>query len=149
CAKATLHRTVLRKGFLHRVDLIALSQPLDRQHLVPLGFEGKNETRINRFAVQQHRTGAALALAAALLGTGQVQLFPQELQERLARLDRHFIGCTIHGQRNETFHTPLLITGKDAAPTASAACRALTPDSACSALPPCPCDRRRNSARRK
>jgi hypothetical protein len=61
------------------MQLVTLGQPLDGCHLPALGFERKNQAGIDRLAVEQHRTGAALALTTAFFRTRQMQLFAQQL----------------------------------------------------------------------
>jgi len=43
------------------------------------------QAREHRKAIHQHRARAALAQLAAVLGPGEVQLFPQDLEQGLVR----------------------------------------------------------------
>ena len=47
-----------------------------------LGARGGRPAGEDALAVDQHRAGAALALAAAVLGAGQLQVFAQDVEQR-------------------------------------------------------------------
>ena len=51
-------------------------------------------------AVDQHRAGAALAVVAALLGAGQVELVAQQVEERGPGLDRQVPNFAVDRQGN-------------------------------------------------
>jgi hypothetical protein len=65
------------------------AQTLNRKHLFAVGFGSKNQARIHRLPIEKHRAGPAVSLAAALLGTRQTGIIPNELNQGLA--DGHVI----------------------------------------------------------
>ena len=81
-AVAALKRIVLHKGFLHRMQLSAGGQPLDGHHLFSADFPDGRLTGTHGLVVDQHGTGAAQSLAAAVFGAGQTQIGPQHPQQR-------------------------------------------------------------------
>ena len=66
-AEPALHRARLDERLLHPVQPIAVREPLDRRHLVPVGLRGEHEARADERPVEQHRARAALALLARVL----------------------------------------------------------------------------------
>ena len=67
---------------------LASGEALDRRDLAPLHERREREARLHALAVHQHRAGAALAEAAALLRAGQVQVLAQGIEQRGARVER-------------------------------------------------------------
>ena len=61
------------------------SQPFDGDDLVAIRFRGQHQARVDRAAVQQHRAGAAFALAAAFLRAGETELIAQRFEQRVVR----------------------------------------------------------------
>jgi hypothetical protein len=51
-----------------------------------LVHHGQRQAGVDALAVEQHRAGAALAMVAALLGAGQVQVLAQRVEQRGARV---------------------------------------------------------------
>ena len=66
---------MLDEGRLHRMQGVGRAQPLDGRYFVFFVHHGKREARIDPHAVYQHRARATLAVIAALLGSGQLQVF--------------------------------------------------------------------------
>ena len=69
---------------LHRVEVVAVGEPLDRRHVVAVGLRGEHEARTDERPVEQHRARSALALLARVLRAGVAQLLAQRVEERLA-----------------------------------------------------------------
>ncbi len=69
-AEPALKRVVLDERALHGVQLPVTREALDGYHLAPIGGRGQHHASVHPVAVEQHRTGAALAVVAALLGAG-------------------------------------------------------------------------------
>src|SRR5690606_34000937 len=84
-ADAALQRPVLQERLLQRVQA-ARGQAFDGDDFPSRGFHRQDQAAVDGPAVQQHAARAAVAVAAAFLGAGQAQLFPQHLQQRLPRL---------------------------------------------------------------
>ena len=63
---------------------LALGQTLNRRDLSPLDESRERQARFHAFAVHQHRAGAALPKAAALLRAGEVQVLAQSIEQRCA-----------------------------------------------------------------
>ena len=75
-----------------------LGQPLDRDDLPFHAFQAKGQAGEDRLAVHQHRTGAALPELAAVLGSGQIEVLPEHLQEGLVGGKRDLAGLAVHPQ---------------------------------------------------
>ena len=87
-AVAALEGVALDEGGLQRVQLFALRQALDGRDLAPLDEGSEREARFHALAVHQHRAGAALAEAAALLRAREMQVLAQGVEQRGARIER-------------------------------------------------------------
>src|SRR3954466_16387624 len=70
-AVAALERVVLDERPLHRVQLVAVGEPLDRGDLVPGGRHRQRQAGQHPAAVDPHGAGPAGALVAALLAAGE------------------------------------------------------------------------------
>ncbi len=56
--------------------------------LVALVHHRERQARIDAPAVDDHRAGAALAVVAALLGAGEMQMLAQRVEQRGARIEQ-------------------------------------------------------------
>ena len=83
-AEAALHRARLDERLLHAVQPVAVGEPLDRDHVVPVRLRRQHEARAHEHAVEQHRARAALALLARVLRARHVELLAQRVEQRLA-----------------------------------------------------------------
>ena len=78
---------MLVKRGLHRVQLAALGEPLDRGDLRAVGLDREHRARLDRPAVDVDGAGAALAGVAADVRAGEPELLAQRLDEQRAPLD--------------------------------------------------------------
>ena len=77
-----MHRVSVDERFLDRMQFAVLFQSLDGlDFLLPNRTNGP-AARPYRHAIQQYRTRAAFAFAAAVLGAGQLQVIAQDAQQR-------------------------------------------------------------------
>src|SRR5699024_3405079 len=83
-AEAALHGTALHEGFLHRVQLVALREPLHGADLTTLDLARGDHAGTRRNTVQIHRARAALALFTGVLRARESQPFTQDVQQALA-----------------------------------------------------------------
>src|SRR5207247_3459383 len=81
-AVAALEGILVDKGLLHRMQLVALREPLDREDLLPLGGERQRQARYYPPAVDQYGAGTALSVVAAFLGGGQTDVLARRLERR-------------------------------------------------------------------
>ena len=73
------------------------------------GLRDRRLAGVRPLAVDQHRAGAALALAAAVLRAGQSQVLAQHVQQRPLRIGRHRARLTVHGQFDSCIHSVALV----------------------------------------
>ena len=99
-AIAALEGVALDEGGLQRMELVALRQALDGRDLAPLHEGSEREARFHALAVHQHRAGAALAEAAALLRAGQMQVLAQRIEQRGARIERQPMLGSVDAQHD-------------------------------------------------
>lgn len=70
--------------------MTVVRQPLDRLQFRPFRFDSENDATIHRHTVHQNCAGTAIAIVAALFGTGQPQRLPQHFQQTLPGLAQEF-----------------------------------------------------------
>ena len=70
-AKAALQGMVLAERRLHRVELVAFGEPLDRDDVGPRGLRRQHRARFDRAAVEVNDAGTALTRIASNMGSGQ------------------------------------------------------------------------------
>ncbi len=87
-AVTALHRAGLEPGLLHRVQDAVLGQPLDGRHPLPGGLGRGQRAGLDGAAAEQHRAGAADALAAAELGAGHPEIIAEHLEQAPVRAAR-------------------------------------------------------------
>src|SRR4051812_23700989 len=96
-AEAALQRRVFEEFLLHRMQLVAFGDALDRRDLAALGLDAEHQARAHDLAVGDDRAGAAIARAAAFLAAGQAELVAQHVEHGLLRLaeilDRLSVDC--------------------------------------------------------
>ena len=74
---AALEAIMLDEGGLHRMQLLALRETFDGRDLVAFHSRGEKETGIHPPAIDEHGAGAALAMVAAFLRAGEVEMLAQ------------------------------------------------------------------------
>src|SRR5262245_60768104 len=80
-AIAALEGVVLDEGVLQGVQGAILGQPLDGRDMRAILHDGKRQAGIDAPAVDQDGASSALAMVAALLGTGQVEAVAQGVEQ--------------------------------------------------------------------
>ena len=87
------------KGLLERVQAAIGGHPFDGLDLPPLELDGQGQAGEHREPVNQHRAGTAFPQLATMLGSGQVEVLPEDLEEALVRRDHHVPGLSVDRQR--------------------------------------------------
>ncbi|MBA7613157.1 hypothetical protein ES703_20402 [subsurface metagenome] len=104
CAIPALHRPFCKEGFLNRMQGIARGQSFDSSDSLLISLSHGDKTRQDTFAIHQDAAGTAAALAAAVLGTGQMQLLPQDIKKRPFRVGGDGPFYSINSQANRHIH---------------------------------------------
>jgi hypothetical protein len=97
-AVAALRHVMIEPSLLHPVQGAVLSQPFNRGDLLALGCAHRQRARAHRRPVDVNGAGAALRDAAAILGAGQADLFPQCPQQRGVGVDADLVRFSINGE---------------------------------------------------
>ena len=79
---------------------VAAREALDGGDLRAVLHHRESEARIDPPAIDQDRAGAALAVVAALLGPGEIEMQAQQVEQRRPRRDREFVLDAIDVQGN-------------------------------------------------
>ena len=95
-AVAALVAVVLHEGGLHRVQVLGRAQALDRGDAVALVHHGQRQAGIDPPPVDDDRAGAALAVIAALLGAGEMQMLAQRIEQRGPRVELELARLAVH-----------------------------------------------------
>src|SRR5262249_5841877 len=98
-AEAALQTVVLDEGLLHRVELVALRQPLDGADRPTLCLHREHQTGAYRLAVEQHRAGAADPVLAADMRSGLAAIVADRVDQRAPRIDADVIAAAVDGER--------------------------------------------------
>src|SRR5581483_4561014 len=91
----TLRSAALKKSLLQRVKLPAARESFDRGDVRPPRLAHRHEAGVDHFAVNDHRTRAALAFAAAFLRPGQPQILAQHVEQPLQGRRVNFAGGAV------------------------------------------------------
>ncbi len=108
-AKAALKRVVLMERLLHWVELAALGQTLDCRDGGTICFDGQHGATLDGATVNVDDTGTAVAGVAADVGSRELELFAQQLDEECARLDLDGDLPLVHLQRDPTHGSSKLV----------------------------------------
>jgi len=86
-AEAALKSRMAREGVLEPFELGSLGQPLDGQHLAPLGVSREEATGRDRSSVYQHGARPAGLHVAGPFRAREPQSIAEEVEQQLLRLD--------------------------------------------------------------
>ena len=106
--KTALQPVIFAKCFLHWVQLVAVRNSLDGDHIGAFELLRQYCARLERDAVHKYYAGSALARVTAYMGSGQSQFFAQILNEKRSpfALGRDLLA--VHRHRNGRCHWTLL-----------------------------------------
>lgn len=97
-AVAALKGVVLDEGRLHGMKGASRCQALDGGDILAFGHHGEGEARERPASVDVHRTGAAFATIAALLGSGETEALAQRVEQRRPRINLQPIRSAVDTQ---------------------------------------------------
>src|SRR6218665_2920461 len=100
---AALEAVALNESFLHRMQLIAVCQSFDGGNFLSRYHCGKREAAQYPGAIDVHGTGSALTMIATFFGTGEMEIFPEQVQQGSAGIHgSQFVLLLVDhdGQRN-------------------------------------------------
>src|SRR4051812_28432104 len=87
---------MLHKGGLHRVQVLGRAQPLDGGDAVAFVHNRERQARKHPPAADDDGAGAALAVIAALFGTGKTEMFTQGVEQRGSRVEIEDARLAVH-----------------------------------------------------
>jgi hypothetical protein len=85
-AEPALEAVVSDESGLDGMEFVAASDAFDREDFGAVTAERQSQTRIDPSSVDQDRTCAALAAVASLLGSRQVEMLTEQIEEGYARV---------------------------------------------------------------
>src|SRR5258706_15524060 len=96
-AESALQAVLLGEALLHRMQLAALLQALDRGDLGAVGLHREHRAGFDRLAVEVHRAGAAMDRIAAHVRARHPEHFGDKVHEQKARLDFRLAHRAVDG----------------------------------------------------
>jgi hypothetical protein len=85
----------LPESFLDSMKIAVLGKTLNGHDVRTGRLDCEHRARLDRGAVDKNRTGTAVTALAPDVGSGQVQRFPQEMDQERSRIDFAVDGSTI------------------------------------------------------
>src|SRR5258705_7633201 len=82
------------------MQIVALGKTLDGRDRLSVMHHRKRQTGVDAASVNQHRAGAALAVIAPLLRTGQREMFTQRIQQCRAWIERQRMRAAVDLKRH-------------------------------------------------
>ncbi len=99
-AVTALVAVVLDEGRLHGVEIVRRAQAFHGGDLVTLVHHRQGQAGVHPPAVHHHGAGAALAVVAAFLGAGELQLFAQGIEQGQPGVGGKTAGRAVDGKRH-------------------------------------------------
>ena len=85
-AIAALRGLLVHEGTLQRPGMLNRAEPLECRDLLASEHLDRDDAGKHRLAIDDHGAGAALAEPAAVLGSVELEIFPQYIQQRRLRV---------------------------------------------------------------
>src|SRR5436190_10448406 len=131
-AIATLQRIAIAKHSLQVRDLTAVGQALDSLDRCAVQLNGQYQAGTNDVAIHAHRASSTKAVFATDMGSGQLEMFAQEIRQIESRENMRLdaLAIDIERDRNRTSHAfpPALRSGR---PRSAATPRAISTFARC------------------
>ena len=86
---------MLGERLLHRVQGLAVRQPLDGGDVEAVERHGEHKARVRPPPVHEDGAGPALAVVAALLGAREAHPLAQQVEQRRARIELERVLVTV------------------------------------------------------
>src|SRR5262249_37711867 len=103
-AEAALQAVIVAKGFLQRMQLVGAGRDaLDGENLVAVSLHGQHEAGARREAVEQDRAGAAYAVLAAEMRSGEAEMVADEIRQGEADLHLLLVAGAVDSHRDGAF----------------------------------------------
>src|SRR5579872_112729 len=102
-AVAALCGTAFRECLLYGMQLVVFRQSLDGTHAVALRLDAEHKTTEHRLVVNEHAARPAVAHFATVLGTRQLEIFPQDFEQRLVWSERALDILAVDVERKQCF----------------------------------------------
>jgi hypothetical protein len=100
---AALESVMVDEGLLYWMKRTVFRQSFDGGDLRTVLHNSQCKARIDPPAIDQNRTGAALAVVATLLRSGQTKMDAQRIKERSPRSERQLVRHAVDVERDHHF----------------------------------------------
>ena len=97
-AVAALVAVVLHEGGLHRMQVVRRPKPFDGRDPVALCMTASVRHETDASAIDDDGARAALALIAAFLRAGELQMFAQCVEQRCPGIEFEIVPRAVHGE---------------------------------------------------
>jgi hypothetical protein len=101
-AVAALHGFGIEEGLLNAMQAFASGEAFDGGDGFACGEAGGGEAGGDGLAVEEDSAGAALPFAAAVLGSGEAEIFAEDVEEGSVGVGGKLMGLAVDGDRHMT-----------------------------------------------
>ncbi len=99
-AVTALHGFGVEEGLLDAVEAVAGGEAFDGGDGLVFGEAGGGEAGGDGFAIEEDAASAALAFAAAVLGSGEAEVFAEDVEEGAVGGGEELVGFSVDGDRH-------------------------------------------------
>jgi hypothetical protein len=99
-----LHRALIKECLLHGMQAVALGETFYRRNFLLANVPQVSNARSPRLAIDQNGAGAALAFAASIFASGQIQMISQYHQQTGIRIRINGVGMSIYIELSSYCH---------------------------------------------
>ena len=85
---------------MQRMQFTIRCKPFDRLYAGAICLQYRHQATVDQLTIHAHRTGAAFTFAAALLGSGKMQVFAQHVEQPLYRRRLNGAAFAIDSEAN-------------------------------------------------
>src|SRR3989442_5742605 len=103
-AIAALRGAEVGEALLQGMKAAVCGDALDRDDVPRVAFRCQHQAGKHRLAVKEHCARTALAKLASVLGTGQLEIFAQHLEQGLVAVHQDLDGLVVDGTREADLH---------------------------------------------
>src|ERR1700733_1795885 len=90
-------------SFLNCRETAVLAHALDRRNFLTFATSRQQRARHHRNTVDEYSAGAARGVVTAALGSGEVEVLPQYIEQQFARLECELVSAAVNAKFYEFF----------------------------------------------
>jgi hypothetical protein len=83
------------------MQLVLAREPLNRDDVIALDGHREQQTTVGAATIEEDGAGSALPVVAALLGPGEIEVFPQGVEQSRPVVDGETVGTAVDSQGDD------------------------------------------------